>query len=145
MLAREAVHRLDDAGALHDRKVEVVASATVVVPADAGRLRQVIANIVTNAAEATAPTGKIIIGASADAEAATLTISDDGPGIAPPLLAQIFDPFVTTKPNGTGLGLAIAQAIVEAHGGRISVASSPETGTCVSLQLPVSPREVYAS
>jgi len=143
ILAREAVDRLDDAGALHDRKVEIVANAPVVVPADAGRLRQVIANIVINAAEATAPTGKIVIDARAGAEAATLTIADDGPGIAPKLLAQIFDPFVTTKPHGTGLGLAIAQAIVEAHGGRISVASSPETGTCVSLQLPISPREVH--
>lgn len=145
ILAREAVDRLDDAGALRDRNVEIVANAPVVVPADAGRLRQVIANIVINAAEATAPTGKIIIDASAGADAATLTIADDGPGIASNLLAQIFDPFVTTKPHGTGLGLAIAQAIVEAHGGRISVASSPETGTCVSLQLPVSPREVHAS
>ncbi len=143
MLAREAVHHLDDAGTLQDRKVEVVSAAPVMVAADAGRLRQVIANIVTNAAEATSPTGKIVIEASANAEAAILTVADDGAGITPELLAQIFDPFVTTKRHGTGLGLAIAQAIAEAHGGRISVISSVEAGTRVSLQLPIAPREAH--
>ena len=136
-LAREAVDRLEGAGALHDRKVEVVAHHPVVVPADAGRMRQVIANVVVNAAEATAQTGKITIAAHTEAGCAVLTIADDGPGIPPDVLAQVFDPFVTTKPHGTGLGLAIAQAIVDAHGGRISIASSAATGTCVSLHLPV--------
>jgi two-component system, NtrC family, sensor kinase len=136
VLAREAVDRLEDAGALRDRRIEVVSREPVVVPADAGRLRQVIANVVVNAAEATAPSGKITIDAHAERDAAVLTIADDGPGIPPDVLAQIFDPFVTTKPHGTGLGLAIAQAIVDAHGGRISIASTPETGTRVSHLLP---------
>ncbi|HET7500975.1 MAG TPA: ATP-binding protein [Kofleriaceae bacterium] len=138
-LAREAVDRLDDAGALHDRKVEVIAHAPVVVAADAGRIRQVIANVVVNAVQATAPNGKITIDARSEPDAATLTIADDGPGIPADVLAQVFDPFVTTKAQGTGLGLAIAHAIVDAHGGRIWIASSAEAGTRVSLQLPASP------
>jgi signal transduction histidine kinase len=138
-LAREAVDRLDDAGALHGRKVEVIANAPVVVPADAGRIRQVIANVVVNAAQATAPNGKITIDARSEPDAAILTIADDGQGIPADVLAQVFDPFVTTKAHGTGLGLAIAHAIVDAHGGRIWIASSTETGTRVSLQLPASP------
>ena len=141
-LAREAVDRLQDAGALAERDVEIRAGDPVVVPADAGRLRQVIANVVVNAAEATEPRGHITIEARADHEAATLTIADDGPGIPAAVQEKLFDPFVTTKPRGTGLGLAIAQAIVDAHGGRISVASSPETGTSVSLRLPRSRPEV---
>jgi len=140
VLAREAVDRLEDAGALHERKVEIRGREPVMVSADAGRLRQVIANVVVNAAEATPASGTITIDANAGADNATLTIADDGPGIAPDVLAQIFDPFVTTKPHGTGLGLAIAHAIVDAHGGRIAIQSSPETGTSVSLQLPVAPR-----
>jgi signal transduction histidine kinase len=144
-LAREAIDRLQDAGALRDRKVEIIVQEPVVVPADAGRLRQVIANVVVNAAEATASTGKITIDARAEADLAILTVADDGPGIPGDMLAQVFDPFVTTKPRGTGLGLAIAHAIVDAHGGRISIASSPTTGTCVSLQLPIpSPAEAPA-
>jgi len=84
-------------------------------------------------------------GATATADQATLTIADNGPGIAPEIRDQIFEPFVTTKPHGTGLGLAIAHAIVDAHGGRIAISSSPESGTLVSLQLPVSPREAVPS
>jgi two-component system NtrC family sensor kinase len=101
--------------------------------------------VLVNAAEATQPTGQITIDTRSTADYATLTIADDGPGIAPEIRGQIFEPFTTTKPHGTGLGLAIAQAIVDAHGGRISIASSPEAGTLVSLQLPTSPRAAVAS
>jgi signal transduction histidine kinase len=145
VLAREAIERLTDAGALRDRSVRFVGYKPVVVAADAGKLRQVIANVVVNAAEATQPSGTITIDAQAKGDQATLTIADDGPGIAPEIKDQLFEPFVTTKPHGTGLGLAIAQAIVDAHGGRISIESSPDAGTLVSLQLPVSPpREAAA-
>lgn len=138
VLAREAIERLTDAGALRDRSVRVVAEYPVLVSADAGKLRQVIANVVVNAAEATPATGTITIDATAQGDRATLTVADDGPGIAPDIRDQLFEPFVTTKAHGTGLGLAIAQAIVDAHGGRISIESSPNAGTLVSLQLPVS-------
>ncbi|MEO8548513.1 MAG: HAMP domain-containing sensor histidine kinase [Kofleriaceae bacterium] len=136
-IAREAVERLQGAGALRDRSVRVIAKHPVVVSADAGKLRQVIANVVVNAAEATEATGTITIDATTTADLATLTVADNGPGIAPQIRDQMFEPFVTTKSQGTGLGLAIAQAIVDAHGGRISISSSPETGTLVALQLPV--------
>ncbi len=136
-LAREAVSRLEDAGTLRDRRIDVASSGPVVVAADAGKLRQVIANVVMNAAEATLDTGRIAIDARVEHDHGLLTISDDGPGISPEVRDQIFEPFVTTKIHGTGLGLAIAHAIVEAHGGRISVASSAEHGTVVSLELPM--------
>jgi signal transduction histidine kinase len=142
MLAREAVDRLEGAGTLRDRSVRVVADHPVLVSADAGKLRQVIANVVVNAAEATEPTGTITIDATSTADQATLTIADNGSGIDPHIRDQIFEPFVTTKPRGTGLGLAIAHAIVDAHGGRIAISSSPESGTLVSLQLPLSRRAV---
>ena len=136
-LAREAVSRLSDAGALRDRRIEVASDGAVVVAADAGKLRQVIANVVMNAAEATQDAGRISIDARIDHERGVLTISDDGPGIAAEVRDQIFEPFVTTKLNGTGLGLAIAHAIVDAHGGRIWIASSADHGTVVSLELPI--------
>lgn len=142
VLAREAVNRLEDAGALHDRTVRIIARNPVIVCGDAGKLRQVIANVVTNAAEATETSGTITIDAHRDTEHATLTIADDGPGIAPSIREQIFEPFVTTKSHGTGLGLSIASAILDAHGGTISIASSPESGTLVSLQLPVLSQDV---
>jgi two-component system NtrC family sensor kinase len=136
-LAREAVERLEGAGSLRERHVRVIAKHPVMVSADAGKLRQVIANVVVNAAEATEATGTITIDATTTAVHATLTIADDGPGIAPQIRDQMFEPFVTTKPRGTGLGLAIAQAIVDAHGGRISISSAAGSGTSVALQFPV--------
>jgi signal transduction histidine kinase len=146
VLAREAIERLSDAGALKDRTIELKAERPVVVSADASKLRQVIANVVVNAAEATSESGTITIDAQTQGGEATLTITDDGPGIAPEVLSKLFEPFVTTKPKGTGLGLAIAQAIVDAHGGRISVQSTPDTGTHVSLRFPQAPpREVAVS
>lgn len=144
VLAREAIERLSDAGTLSDRRVRVVADHPVLVSADAGKLRQVIANVVVNAAEATRSAGTITIDAHARGDRAMLTVADDGPGIAPEIRDQIFEPFVTTKPHGTGLGLAIAHAIVDAHGGRISIESSSDSGTLVSLQLPVSRPDVVA-
>ncbi|MBL9019373.1 MAG: HAMP domain-containing protein [Myxococcales bacterium] len=144
-IAREAIERLTDAGALRDRSVQLLDGPAVVVSADAGKLRQVIANVVVNAAEATPPSGTITIDAKTRGDEATLTVADDGPGIPPEVQNTLFEPFVTTKPKGTGLGLAIAQAIVDAHGGRISVESSPDAGTRVSLRLPVSHRAEAAA
>jgi signal transduction histidine kinase len=142
VLAKEAIDRLTEAGALRDRNVRFSADKPVVLSADAGKLRQVIANVVVNAAEATEASGTITIDARTKNGEAMLTVADDGPGIAPEVQSKLFEPFVTTKPKGTGLGLAIAQAIVDAHGGRISIESTPQAGTLVSLQLPVSqPRE----
>jgi signal transduction histidine kinase len=145
LLAREAVERLVDSGVLGERSVRVFAPKPVVVSADAGKLRQVIANVVINAAEATRATGEITLDARSDHRHATLTVADDGPGISALVREQMFEPFVTTKPNGTGLGLAIAQAILDAHGGTIAITSSPETGTQVSLQLPLPPGEAVVS
>jgi signal transduction histidine kinase len=144
VLAREAIERLTDAGALRDRSVRVIADRPVLVAADAGKLRQVIANVVVNAAEATSSTGTITIDARSNGDCAMLTVADDGPGVLPEIKDQIFEPFVTTKSRGTGLGLAIAYAIIDAHGGRISIESSPGAGTLVSLQLPVLRLEVVA-
>ncbi len=62
-----------------------------------------------------------------------IKVEDNGKGIGPQLLPQLFGPFVTTKPGGTGLGLAIAKIIVNRHGGDISVDSREKIGTVVRL------------
>ena len=136
-LAREAVGRLDDAGALDGRRVEIPsAGARAIVTGDAGALRQVIANIVVNAAQATPAEHAVVIEATAGEGGAVLTVADRGPGIPADVLPHVFDPFFTTKRKGTGLGLAIAQAITDAHGGRLDIDSAPGRGTRVSLRLP---------
>jgi PAS domain S-box-containing protein len=65
-----------------------------------------------------------------------MEVADEGPGIAPPALDRIFEPFYTTKPHGTGLGLSIAQRIVRQAHGRLAVESAPGRGTRFTLWLP---------
>jgi signal transduction histidine kinase len=64
-----------------------------------------------------------------------IEIGDTGPGIDPSILPEIFDPFFTTKEAGTGLGLSIVRKIVDQHGGRIDIDSSPGRGTRVRVEL----------
>lgn len=107
---------------------------------DRQQLSQVILNLLLNALDAIPPGGKVRIslGRNGDQEL-YLAVTDNGPGIPPDILPQIFDPFFTTKPpgHGTGLGLAVSQGIVARHGGRIEVASHPDTGTTVTVIFPV--------
>ena len=68
--------------------------------------------------------------------AVRLTITDNGPGFAPKILAHAFEPYVTSKPRGTGLGLAMVKKIVEEHGGRIDVKNRTDTnGAKVAILL----------
>ena len=64
-------------------------------------------------------------------------ICDDGVGVDPAILDRVFDPFVSTKREGVGLGLVNAKAVVEGHGGRISLAARQPRGTCALITLPV--------
>jgi signal transduction histidine kinase len=117
--------------------------------ADAGLMVQALGNVVRNAAEAMeesgAPERRLVLAAlrqrrripgGATVPRIVLSVQDTGPGIAPEVLARMFNPFFTTRRAGTGLGLAIVHRIVEAHGGHVSVANRPEGGTTVELCLP---------
>jgi len=110
---------------------------------DAHSLGQAMVNLIVNAYQATGNAGRVDVEAEAVAPEAErvvrICIRDDGPGMDAVTLAQVWEPFFTTKARGTGLGLAIVKRIVEAHGGRIDIASTPETGTEVTLELPAMP------
>ena len=118
---------------------------------DAGKLHQVMTNLVTNAAQAigdglgritveiaTAPGEHVAGAARAHGAAVRLSVSDNGCGMAPQILTRIFDPFFTTKPAGvgTGLGLSVVHGIVTQHGGRIAVDSALGRGTRFDVYLP---------
>jgi PAS domain S-box-containing protein len=106
------------------------------VTADADKLRQVLLNIVLNAVQSIAQSGLIEIRSRVVDHWIELYISDDGCGMSTEQLDQIFSPFFTTKEKGTGLGLAIAAKIIEAHGGRITVTSTPAQGSVFTIALP---------
>ncbi len=103
---------------------------------DETKLRQALLNLIRNAQEALSPGGHIKITGSCQGSICAISVSDNGPGIAPEHLETIFDPFVTYKKNGSGLGLAITKNIVSAHQGEIQVESTLQ-GTTFTILLPV--------
>ncbi len=104
---------------------------------DAGRIHQVLLNLLLNAAHATPESGEVRVIIGREDGYATITVADTGVGIAPEHLANIFRPFFTTKGHGTGLGLSLAQRIVEDHGGRIEVTSELGKGSSFVVRLPL--------
>jgi two-component system sensor histidine kinase PilS (NtrC family) len=119
--------------------VEVTAEVDKPLPicADPAKLRQVVWNLVRNAADAALAGGKHVkVTARDGADGATITVADDGPGIAQPELERIFDPFFTTKDKGTGLGLATCHAVIAEHAGRIEVQSELGKGTKMVVTVP---------
>jgi len=107
------------------------------IHADPAKLRQVLWNLLRNAADAAAQGGKhVTITARDEASGVTVTVADDGAGIGREHLARIFDPFFTTKSKGTGLGLATCHAIIAELGGRIEVDSELGKGTKMVVRLP---------
>jgi len=108
---------------------------------DAARIQQAILNIVLNAEYfmyLAHQRGTIAVSTRLSGSNVALSIADDGPGIAPDKLEQIFDPFYTTKQasDGTGLGLSICHSIVRDHGGRIYVESALGKGATFTIELP---------
>jgi signal transduction histidine kinase len=106
---------------------------------DANQIEQVLINLVRNGIQAMPQGGNLIIQLRVEPEAAVISVQDTGQGITPEHLAHIFEPFFTTRPagQGTGLGLSVSAAIVEAHHGRLDVASHPGQGSVFSLWLPL--------
>jgi two-component system sensor histidine kinase PilS (NtrC family) len=115
---------------------------------DPGQLKQVIWNLLRNAAEAAAGRpgreggGRVRAACGADAEGAWLSIEDDGPGIPPDDRTRIFLPFFTTRKEGTGLGLSTVHRIVDAHGGSIGIETPDGGGARFVVRIPDAPRGV---
>ena len=112
------------------------------VQADEARLQQILANLISNAVKYTPAGGWITIRANAAGGQAAISVSDTGVGIPSDALPRLFSKFyrvdqaATAEIGGTGLGLSITKALVELHGGRITIASRPGAGTTVRFTLP---------
>jgi signal transduction histidine kinase len=112
--------------------------------ADTGQLKQVLINVVRNAAESIGQGGTISLRARRDtwrlnnllAEVVILEVQDTGPGIPPAVQQRLFDPFFTTKERGAGLGLSISAAIIRTHGGKLVIRQHPGQGATVGIVLP---------
>jgi len=110
---------------------------SVMLDFDAGRIRQVLDNLVTNAVRYTPAGGTITLEVTSVDGGAEIVVGDTGRGMTPDDAARMFDRFVKSADSGgSGLGLAIARSLIEAHGGTISATSSPGEGTVVTIRLP---------
>ncbi len=113
--------------------------------ADPQQLKQVLTNLVQNAAESIQHDGAITLRARQDkvplkgrtTEAVIIEVEDNGPGIPQEVQERLFEPFFSTKQEGTGLGLPIAARIIDKHGGALEFTSSPGKGTTFGVVLPV--------
>ena len=103
---------------------------------DAELMERVIANLLTNAAQASPPGAVVTVKTLSDQAEVEISVIDRGSGIDPKNMENIFNPFFTTKPEGIGFGLAIVSKIVEEHGGRITVESTPGEGSVFRVFLP---------
>jgi heavy metal sensor kinase len=115
----------------------------VTVEGDAGRLRQLIGNLVDNAIKYTAPAGTVQVSLELFKDMARIRVTDTGVGIPPADVPRVFDRFyrvgrtgAAVQPAGTGLGLAICRTITRAHGGEITLHSTAGEGTSVQVTLP---------
>jgi signal transduction histidine kinase len=119
----------------------LTAPASLPIKGDAIQLQQVILNLIVNAMDAMSgmPSAerRIVVSTARDGSSADLSVLDAGPGIPIGCLKEVFEPFVTTKPQGLGMGLSIARTIVEAHGGQISAENRPGRGAAFRVRLPL--------
>ncbi|MGO9304675.1 MAG: sensor histidine kinase [Candidatus Korobacteraceae bacterium] len=112
---------------------------------DPHQINQVLLNLLLNAIQSMDNPGTIYVTLRRDKDAALITVADQGKGIAPETLPNIFRPFFTTKGHGTGLGLSLARRIVESHRGTISVRSEVGKGTQFVIRLPIAHSQAQAS
>ncbi len=108
--------------------------------ADRDQLVQVVTNLVQNAQQAVLgrDNGRVRVRVGRELDRFVLSVSDNGPGVAPEMRGRLFEPYATNKAEGTGLGLAIVQRIVVEHGGEITFQDSPEGGALFVVKLPLS-------
>ncbi len=128
-----------------EKGVKLMGEASGFIQGDAELLRQALANLVSNALEATPEGGEIFVKARTGDCQAELEVRDTGHGIPAEELPRIRDRFyrtseaVTRKSPGTGLGLAIVQSIARLHGGEVEIHSQVGMGTAVRLHYPIRP------
>jgi signal transduction histidine kinase len=128
-------------------RLELQVDASPTVRADPERLEQAVINLLSNALKFTDTGGQVTVRLGQQQGWAQLAVQDSGVGIPAEALRRVFDRFrqadgsATRKHGGTGIGLALARELVEAHGGRIEVASEPGQGTTFTILLPLEPPE----
>ncbi|HWE37672.1 MAG TPA: ATP-binding protein [Isosphaeraceae bacterium] len=100
-------------------------------------LKQALLNLILNALQFTAAGGELILATRREGDWAVVEITDTGAGIPDDVQPRVFDAFFSTRPGGSGLGLATTRRVVEAHGGTITLQSTPGKGSRFTIRLPI--------
>jgi two-component system NtrC family sensor kinase len=125
---------------LHFKRIRVKRDSldpALTVCSDPDGLRQVLQNLISNAAAAAPDGGEVEIRSQVDGDRMRLTVVDSGPGIPAADLEKIFEPLYSTHPGGLGLGLTISRTIAGQMGGSLSVRNEPGRGAAFALELPL--------
>ena len=137
-LVAQAVSKVAAAAESQGVNIAQNISGGLVIALDRRRIRRVLTNLFVNALEAMPGGGSILVSAVAQGGAVLFEVRDTGPGIAPEVLARLFQPFVTArKEDGLGLGLAFSRQAIVDHGGDMWAESSPGHGACIAFRLPM--------
>lgn len=131
-LVADAIESIPMRGGVHVENTVPESAPTVLV--DAPAMRRALVNLIQNAVEATRD-GQVVVTAVAKQEAYEISVADEGPGLSQEESA-LFEPLFTTKAGGTGLGLSIVRAIVERHGGSVSLTNGEARGAVATVRVP---------
>jgi signal transduction histidine kinase len=148
-LLEQAVDELSGLFAARRIRVEM-RLADLVVVGDQARLRQVAANLLSNALKFTPPGGWVHIDLALQEGEAVLRVADSGPGIPPEELPRVFERFFRgsgVRAGGSGIGLAVVRELVAAHGGTVQAQSPPGAGAVLTVRLPAAqnPRQSFTA
>jgi two-component system sensor histidine kinase PilS (NtrC family) len=135
-LVRGVIEMFENEERAGNIRVELGLQERLIAAIDEAQVRQVVWNLIRNAAEAMRAGGTLGVRTFEKDGEAVLVVRDTGVGVPPEQARNVFDPFFTTKQGGSGLGLAIAHAIVESHGGAMMFDSRVGVGTEVTVRLP---------
>ncbi len=129
------VCQLAQAGAPHCQMTVRVSSPNLAIRADAAQIEMVLLNLIKNAVESLGEVAQPTIQLVAESAGARVVIRviDNGPGIEPEAMEQIFIPFYTTKKTGSGIGLSLSRQIMQLHNGQLTAISTPQAGSTFSL------------
>jgi two-component system NtrC family sensor kinase len=135
----ETLQLVDAEAAKHHVAVQVDINSDCVLEGDRDLLQQSLVNLLMNALHASPEGGAIRVVLNKSGEHLSVSVSDQGPGIAPEVAGNVFDPFFTTKPEGegSGLGLSISLGIVQHHNGTLELNNNPEGGVTATMTLPI--------
>jgi signal transduction histidine kinase len=136
----EAVRSVVALHAAAGAPIELQADSSPELNADKDQVVQIVTNLIQNAQQAVAgrPNGRVKVRLGREHDRFVLSVSDNGPGVAPEMRGRLFEPYATTKAEGTGLGLSIVERIVVEHGGEITFEDAPGGGALFVVKLPLS-------